>query len=318
MPEVVVYVRSQPRLGDQIVALPTLYQLKTWWASRRIRVVARDDLAGFYRDVPWVDEFVRATTFGDYLRSLRKNTPVCVSLHHSSERFGLINLLRRPALRFGFRNERVSDLVWTHCHRKNIAEYIGLANLRLLASYRGFDAELAARRCFQALARPHLHEAPAADVVLIPGGGSGAFKRWSLLNYLRLAERLKLLLGQDTRFLFVLGAQETAERDKLETLRRPEFSIAYCRSVPELSAIMLRARLVVANDCGPSHVAQGACVPYVGVFNESNPEWFWDRPYSAAVVPRHPRDGINSITPDDVLAACRKVLEHHAHPAYTG
>ncbi len=318
MSEVVVYVRSQPQLGDQIVALPTLYQLKTWWASKRVRVVARDDLGGFYRSLPWVDEFVRAATFGDYLRSLRKDTRVCVSLHHSSERFGLLNLLRLPAMRFGFRNARLSDLVWTHCHRKNIGEYIGLANLRLLASYQGFDAEAAARRCFQVLAHPHRHAAQGADVVMIPGGGAGAFKRWSLLNYLRLAERLKLLLGPDIRFLFVLGAQEAAERERLEAMRRPEFSIAFCRSLRELSAIMLRARLVVANDCGPSHIAQGACVPYVGIFNEANPEWFWDRPYSAAVIPPHPRDGIDAITPDTVLGACRKVLEHHAHPAYAG
>lgn len=68
----------------------------------------------------------------------------------------------------------MSDLAWTHSHRKSLAEYIGLANLRLLASYRQFDAEAAARRCFQTLAHPHRHEGPGADVVLIPGGGSGA------------------------------------------------------------------------------------------------------------------------------------------------
>ena len=98
----------------------------------------------------------------------------------------------------------------------------------------------------------------------------------------------------------------------------PDFAIAYCRTLSELSAIMLRARLVVANDCGPSHIAQGACVPYVGIFNEPNPEWFWDRPYSAAVVPPHPKDGIDAITPDDVLHACQNVLDHHAHSSYAG
>lgn len=318
MSEIVVYVRSQPQLGDQIVALPTLYQLKTWWSSKRIKVVARDDVGSFYRALPWVDEFVRASTFGDYLRSLKKETRVCVSLHHSSERFGLINLLRLPAIRLGFRNARISDLIWTHCHRKNTAEYIGQANLRLLASYRPFDPERAARECFQALARPHLRTAQRADVVMIPGGGAGAFKRWSLANYVRLADRLKQLLGNGTRFLFVLGRQEAAERDALEAMHRPDFAIAHCRPIPELSAVMLHARLVVANDCGPSHIAQGACAPYVGIFNEPNPEWFWQRPRSAAVVPRRPEDGIDTITPDDVLGACRKVLEHHAHIAYAG
>lgn len=52
MSEIVVYVRSQPQLGDQIVALPTLYQLKKWWSSRRIKVVARDDVGGSTRRCP--------------------------------------------------------------------------------------------------------------------------------------------------------------------------------------------------------------------------------------------------------------------------
>lgn len=316
MSEVVVYVRSQPQLGDQIVAMPTLYQLKAWWPSRRVKVVARDDVGSFYQALPWVDEFVRASTFRDYLRSLKDDTSMSVSLHHSSERFGLVNLLRRPAIRLGFRNARISDLVWTHCHRKDTAEYIGQANLRLLAAYRPFDPARATRACFQTLARPHQGTAQSADVVLIPGGGAGVFKRWSLANYLRLTDRLRRLLGSGIRFLFVLGEKEAAERDALEAMRRPDFAIAYCRPIAELSAIMLRARLVVANDCGPSHIAQGACVPYVGIFNEPNAEWFWQRPGSAFVVPRRPHDGIDTITADDVLGACRHVLEHHAHPAY--
>ncbi|WAI85133.1 MULTISPECIES: glycosyltransferase family 9 protein [Achromobacter] len=318
MSEIVVFVRSQPQLGDQIVAMPTLYQLKTWWPCLDIKVVARDNVGGFYRALPWVEEFVRASTFSDYLRSLKKNTRICVSLHHSSERFGLVNLLRRPPIRLGFRNARISDLAWTHGHRKDITEYIGLANLRLLASYRPLDPASATRACFQTLARPHLRTVHSADVVMIPGGGSGAFKRWSLANYLLLAEQLKRQLGKDTRFLFVLGRQEDAERDALLAMQRPDLAIAYCRPIPELSAIMLRARLVVANDCGPSHIAQGACVPYVGIFNEPNPEWFWQRPGAASVVPRHPQDRIDAITPDDVLAACLNVLEHHAHTAYAG
>lgn len=318
MPEIVVYVRSQPQLGDQIVAMPTLYQLKTWWPSRRLKVVARDDVGNFYRALPWVDEFVRASTFIDYLRSLKSETRMSVSLHHSSERFGMVNLLRRPAIRLGFRNARFSDVAWTHCHRKDITEYIGQANLRLLASYRPFDLEGATRACFHTLARPHLRVPLGGDVVMIPGGGAGDFKRWSLSNYLRLADRLKPLLGAGTRFLFVLGQQEAAERDALRAMQRSDFSIAYCRPIAELSAIMLRARLVVANDCGPSHIAQGACVPYVGVFNEANPEWFWRRRGSAFVVPRHPPSGINSITPGEVLAACLDVLDHHAHTAYAG
>ena len=308
MSDIVVYVRSQPQLGDQIVAFATLYQLKAWWPARRIKVVARDDVGHIYRGLPWVDEFLRAGSLLDYVRSLTAKTQVSVTLHHSSERFGLVNLLRLPAIRLGFRNARFSDLVWTHCHRKDEAEYIGLANLRLLAAYRPLDAEDTARRCFAELAKPHRHTEFDADVVFIPGGGSGPFKRWSLAHYLQLTDRLKSLLGPDTRYAFVLGQQEARECAELQALRRPDIQVAYCRPLPELSAIMLRARLVVANDCGPSHVAQAAGVPYVGIFNRPNPEWFWRRRYATDVVPRTPQDGINSITPDEVLHACSQVL----------
>lgn len=310
MSDIVVYVRSQPQLGDQIVAFATLYQLKAWWPARRIKVVARDDVGHIYRGLPWVDEFLRAGSLLDYVRSLTAKTQVSVTLHHSSERFGLVNLLRLPAIRLGFRNARFSDLVWTHCHRKDEAEYIGLANLRLLAAYRPLNAEAAARRCFTELARPHRDTEPGSDVVFIAGGGSGPFKRWSLAHYLRLADSLKTLLGADVRYTFVLGKQEACEHAQLDALRRPDIKIAYCRSIPELSAIMLQARLVVANDCGPSHIAQAIGVPYVGIFNKPNPEWFWRRRHATDVVPREPRNGINSITPDDVLRACAQVLTH--------
>ncbi|MGE8655825.1 MAG: glycosyltransferase family 9 protein [Achromobacter sp.] len=308
MSDIVVYVRSQPQLGDQIVAFATLYQLKAWWPERRLKVVARDDVGHIYRGLPWVDEFLRARSLLDYARSLTGRTQVSVNLHHSSERFGLINLLRPPAIRMGFRNARISDLVWTHCHRKDESEYIGLANLRLLATYRPLDAEHVARRCFAELARPHRHNPRGSDVVFLPGGGSGPFKRWSLAHYLRLADSLKTLLGADTRYTFVLGRQEARERAELDALRRGDIDVAYCRPLSELSALMLRARLVVANDCGPSHVAQAVGVPYVGVFNQPNPEWFWRRRGAVEVVPREPRAGINAIRPEQVLHACTRAL----------
>ncbi len=304
MPDTVVYIRSQPRYGDQVVAFPTLYQLKQWWPSQRLRVVARDDVGRYYTSLPWVDEFVRVSSFREHVRCLPARANASINLHHSSERYGLVSLLRRPALRMGFRNNRLSDGAWTHSHPKNIGEYIGLANLRLLGTYRSFDPHQAALNCFRAIAEQRKRPVAPVDVVMIPGGGSGPFKRWSIAHYIRLADLLKTSIGRGTQFSFVLGPDEAAELELINSLRRPEFRIEYCRTIPELSALMLRARLIVANDCGPSHIAQGVGVPYVGVFNESNPEWFWQRPGAVDVVPDVVGAGINSIPPEKVLAAC--------------
>lgn len=103
----------------------------------------------YYTSLPWVDEFVRVSSFREHVRCLPARANASINLHHSSERYGLVSLLRRPALRMGFRNNRLSDRAWTHSHPKNIGEYIGLANLRLLGTYRSFDPHQAALNCFR-------------------------------------------------------------------------------------------------------------------------------------------------------------------------
>ena len=68
---------------------------------------------------------MRVSSFREHVRCLPARANASINLHHSSERYGLVSLLRRPALRMGFRNNRLSDGAWTHSHPKNIGEYIG-------------------------------------------------------------------------------------------------------------------------------------------------------------------------------------------------
>jgi len=306
--DVVVYLRSRDKFGDQIVSFPALYQLKQWWPQAMLRVVAQHDVSGYYRQLPWVDEFVLANNLRGALRAAPWRADMAVFLHHSSERYGVVSLLRQPRARLGFRNDRLLDFAWTHSWRKNINEYIGLANLNLLGRYRPVQPEAIARRCFEDIAALAPNADPSADIVMIPGGGDGDFKRWGVANFVALADQLTARLGPDTRYTFVLGPAEAAEQAALRALNRPDFRLVCGRPIPELAALMLNARLIVANDCGPSHIGQGACVPYVGIFNEANPEWFWDRPYTAAVYPRTGRIDIQAVTPGQAAQACFKVL----------
>lgn len=108
-------------------------------------------------------------------------------------------------------------------------------------------------------------------------------------------------MGGAAEFTFVLGPDEQIERQCILNLNRLDFRIEYCRAVGALAAVMRDARLVVANDCGPSHIVQGLCVPYIGVFIELNPEWFWARNNSRAVVPVAGGASINSITVKEYL-----------------
>src|SRR5690606_18208846 len=211
MREIVVYIRSRNKFGDQIVSFAALYQLKQWWPDARLRVAAQHDVASYYRLLPWVDDFIQYGSFREMLRSLPRKTDMAVCLHHTSERYGLVTLLRQARVRLGFSNGRVLDFAWTHTWRKNISESIGLANLYLLNAYRPVDAESTFRQCFERVAALAPETLPHVDVVLIPGGGDGSFKRWGIANFIALVDLLKARLGPHTRFAFVLGPAESSE-----------------------------------------------------------------------------------------------------------
>lgn len=307
MKNVIVFIRSMQFLGTQIVSYPLLYQIKQFWPACHLRVVAQDAVGQHYLTLPWVDAFTQADTLSEVYRALDSSADLVIALHFASEKYGIAALLKRPKYRLGFKNGRVTDFVWTHSHRKDFAEYMGLANLRVLAAFKYFQPAQAARQCVQALATTQA-DTSAAEVVLMPGGGAGDYKRWPIEHYVALADLLKSTLVPQAIFCFVMGPDEAEQHRWLQSLGRSDFVYLMTRPLAEISKAVMGARLVVANDCGPSHLAQFAGVPYVGVFHESNREWFWVRKTSVDVLPQDGTCEIKNVTPKQVLDACQQVL----------
>ncbi len=295
-------------MGGQIVSYPLLYALHQHLPHARIRVVARDPVGTAYTTLPWPVEFVQAKGWLEHFRAIGRHTELMMALHYTSERYGVLAALARPRLRLGFANRRFTDRVWTHHWDKDFNEYLGVANVQLLRQVFDIDIEQNARACFQAIAAGACVVVTRQDIVLMPGGGAGAYKRWGLDNFLALTGLLTQRFGSDLTFTFVLGPSERAEYDRLLALALPGVRLMMTRPLADIAAVCLHARLVIANDCGPSHVAQSACVPYVGVFHCPNPSWYWDRPYTRCVVPEGDGLGdIQRISPAQVLQACEAV-----------
>lgn len=308
MAEVVVYVRSRDFFGSQIVSYPVLHQLRKIFPNDTIGVVGQDDLASYYTILPWIDTYTKCNSFLEVYRQLQPQTHTVIALHHSSERYALASVLGKVGTRVGFRNKRVLDFSWTHSCEMTDGEYIGLTNCKLLHCYRPFDPQHAARASILELARLRQHDAPASDVVMMPGGGAGAFKRWKIQNFLSLIPKLECILGADATFTFILGQSEQAETEFLRQHPNPRIRLLVSRPIFEIASACASAKLVIANDCGPSHLAQISGVPYVGIFPKENRKWFWARENSQAVLPEQGIDDIQTITPERVVQACKAVL----------
>lgn len=346
MAEIVVFVRSRPFFGAQLVMFPALYQLKQWWPHKRLRVVARDDLRKLFESLPWVDEFVHAPTALTELAALDRQCEVFVDLHPSSEWHALAALLKHPPCRIGYRNGRVGDLVWTHALPFDAREYRALHFLHLLQAYRPFDALRAAHGCVESLAaalpahagtasgtsrvdgaqgtRPMaaLETGPVGGrlphprvVTFMPGGGAGEFKKWGMQRFVALADGLAE--DAETAFNVILGPAEQEEARMLRDMHRPDFRVVMSPSLSELARIIVASDLVVANDCGPSHLAQCAAVPFVGLFDEDKPEWFWPRRDACCLVPE-PGCGLQSLPVPRVVETCRVLLRTATRVSETG
>lgn len=308
MSHIVVFIRSMAYFGDQLVTYPLLYQLHKLYPHHPVTVIAHDPVAQHYEHLPWVHRFVQANSFQEKYRAMPADTGMVIALHHSSEQYALLAAAKRVPQRLGFKAKRVFDFVWSHTHKKDINEYIGLANLRLLNTAKNFDPAKAARGCIEWLASQLTEPKPHSDVVFMVGGGAGAFKRWGVPNYTALADRLIQRMGPHITFTFVLGPAEAEELAQLQAVNRPEFKLLVNQPLAAIAELALRARLIVSNDCGPSHIAQNAGTPYVGLFNEDNPEWFWHRHNTRAVVPDDGSAEIRRITIDQVEQACLAVM----------
>ena len=186
MSHTAVFVREKHTLGDHIVVYPLLHALHRCFPESPLKVVGSHDASRFYKLLPWPVDYIQSSVFRDDVKALGRNAHAMVALPCSSERYGILASVCRPTLRLGYRNRRIFDFAWTHSCNRSEDDYRGLTYLRLLNTVMPVDPEINARECFHRLAESCAVPSLRSDVVFMPGGGLGAYKRWRLAHYLAL------------------------------------------------------------------------------------------------------------------------------------
>jgi ADP-heptose:LPS heptosyltransferase len=124
-------------------------------------------------------------------------------------------------------------------------------------------------------ARPRDH----GSVVLHPGTSRfGAFKRWPAERFAELGDLLAERLSAPV--VLTAGPGERADADAVRRRMRGGAAVAETPSLEALVDLLAGARLVVACDTGPAHLAAAAGVPTVVLFGPKDP---------AVMAPRGPR-----------------------------
>lgn len=291
-------MRTEPRrilllrpsaLGDVCRTAPVLASLRARWPEATIDWLVQDSFADAVRCHPSLDSVVLfrrngfrgpwrprvAAAFIRWLVELSRRRYDLVFDLQGLGRSGLFSLCTRAPRRVGFRDAR--ELGWlganVHVERggrpHTVDEMLhmiesqgarAVADLRLHPPPECVDSWTALRRDLR-LEGPYAVLAPTSR---------WRCKQWPSERWSRLAEHV--LADHAIERVVVLGAP--GEEAQTRWARANDRAIDLCGRlrVGESMAVIQGARLLVANDSAPLHMAVGLGVPYVGLFGPTDPE----------------------------------------------
>ena len=318
-------------IGDVVHALPVAAALKRAHPGVRITWVAEAREAALLAGHPDVDEVVVADTRGwrahpgvasvrqarAVVRGLRGGafdvtvdlqglfkSAILAALTRAPRRIGFAAAFRRERASVIFANERIAPPAQA---RHVVEQYLALlAPLGVMD--RRVEFRLASDAAADARIDAYLGGAgikPHERLALMNPGAGRPDKRWPVKHFASLARGLADEADATPVVLWGPGEEGTA-RAIADAV--PGAMLAPPTTLRELIALTRRARLAIAGDTGPLHIAAALGVPCLGLFGPTSA--VRNGPYG----PRHEiiaaADGqLASIDPRTALAAATRLLE---------
>lgn len=280
-------VRMPNWLGDAVMALPALYQLKQMLPPPcALAVICPVGLRPLFHALPWLDVILplgdvhRNWTRGE-LRMVRRFAPGVGVLFNNSFRDVLMLRLARVGrlygaaarsrgflLRRSFPFPPRRDHQLNKLHHAN--KYLSIVYAMGAPRWDGVLPELKIPLPFQQM-RPELKavcDHPKL-LVLAAGAAYGAAKRWKSESFRAVAAAW---IARGGVAVTVGGASEHAIGEEIaEGLDgRKFFNLMGKTDLPELMHILRSARDIVANDSGVMHLAAALGAPGVAVFGSTD------------------------------------------------
>jgi ADP-heptose:LPS heptosyltransferase len=323
----VLIVRLRP-LGDMVLLTPALAALHAWRPDLRLSVLAELSVAPVLEGNPAVAEILLHRGFASTIAAIRKRHFAVIFNQHSGPTSALLTAfsgaparvcwVRRqfpwaynihvesPAAFFG--RDEVHTEVHTVMQRMTQFYATGLPQgpIPPAAIYPPQEARESVSRLLNAKGI-----AAGGGYAVVRPGATHPAKRWSLENFAAIALWLRRKQGIATIVNLGPGDEELAEPIRhLCGAEIPVVAVVDGLALPELMALLAGARLLVGNDCGPTHIAAAARVPIVVLFGASNSvHWRpWCTEYRLLQSEQPVMPGLPSIRVEQVQAACAELL----------
>lgn len=281
-----VLVIQSAFLGDSLLTLPLLREIKSIHPGSRLTVLTLPAHADLFRNCDWADEVIEDDKRGVHggvlgpwklSRRLAGEGFDLALIPHRSLRSALLAYMAGIPRRIGFTESagrflftRVVSFSWLmHDLERNLALLLPLkAGLELKPdAERTLSADPAALAKVSALLESS-GVAPKDILIGVHPGSKWPTKRWLPERFAEICRSL----GTSGRKVLLIGSGEDAVLCANIARDSGALNLSGRTNLGELKALMTRMSLFITNDSGPMHVATASGVPTLALFGPTTRE----------------------------------------------
>lgn len=273
-------------LGDITHTLPVLRTLQKHWPATSITWIIGKTEYELVKDIDGVEFIIfdksRGLSAYNDLRRQLKGHRFDILLHMQlSIRASLASVFVPARIKLGFDKKRAKDLQWLFTNHKikpsSTRQHVVDSFLEF-PRYFGLEPVMEWNLPTSSAARDSLRHNMAGDkefAVINPCAlaKSRDWRDWTSKGYAAVADYLAGQLGMT---VVLTGGPSTREKNVADTIfslcQEKPMDLVGKTSIPELVAILDMARLVIAPDTGPAHIANAVGTPVIGLYASTNPE----------------------------------------------
>jgi heptosyltransferase-2 len=283
-----VIVRTPNWLGDAVMAIPAMYQLrKAMPQNCSLSVITPRGISDLFKSLPFIDDVIE-TENKSFLKSGRdvagmkkKHAGVGILFNNSFKNAILMRLAGIPKIygasargrkillskAFGFPKIRTKEFNCFH----QTGLYLSIVYSLGAKEWKGDFPEFKVTKKTEQM-KKELLELCAKDklLVLAPGAAYGEAKRWPSENY----RELSACWIDKGGCVAVAGSGKEADIANIVSKGFPEdrvFNLAGKTDISELLLLLQKAKFCVANDSGIMHLAAAAGTSGVAIFGSTDP-----------------------------------------------
>ncbi len=277
----VVRLRS---IGDTVLATPSLIALKRFLPHARIDVLLEDWVAPVLHGFAHVDNVITlqrksAASRARVARELRATRYQVVYNLHGGTTSTLLTRATGAKHRVGYRTYQYARLhnelspssseLWGREKTHSVEQQLALLGWTGVPVSDRPSTELSVTEAASASIASRLQEQGLIDkdFAVIHPAAAFATKQWAAANFGQVAERLA---SQGLPVVAITTPNESSIVDELNRHANQKVTSFSDLTLPEITALLSRARLFVGNDSGIAHIAAAVRAPSVVIFGSSN------------------------------------------------